>query len=258
MNETLIDANAASFRTVLHNAFADHTSARLGWFRKPLSEALIEPLLNMAQELGVRIHKNTRVRNIQAGSKGIELQSAQGSQGFNACILALPLRSGQQLLGLPKTAVTRRITNIHMWLRDMPALSHPFIGGIGTAGQWFFDVSNQMRNGGDNNIPMRHICAVISADDGMLHSDDLVQLVCSELSQLSGNHRRLIPEHTRIISEHHATTSVTDNVPGNRLRPELPDGLIDACEAPFPGELPSTIEYAVKRGNQAAERCCLP
>jgi len=260
MNETLVEANAASFNTVLRSAFANHASARLAWFRMPLNQALVEPLVHMAEALGVRMHRNSRIRSIQARKEGIELHLTQGSQFFNTCVLAMPLRSAQQMLSQPKTATMRRITNIHMWFRDLPALPHPFIGGIGTTGQWFFDVSRQMHDFASKEVganPLRHICAVISADDGMLHGDDLVRRICAELGELSAGHAPLKPQHVRIIREHHATTSVADSVPVGRLGANLPKGLIDACEAPRPGELPATIEYAVKRGNQAADQCYL-
>ncbi len=260
MNETLVEANAASFCNVLRNAFANHASARLGWFRMPLNQGLVEPLVHMAEGLGVRMHKSSRIRSVLFRNEGIELQLTQGSQLFNACVLAMPLRSALQMLSHPKTGTMRRITNIHMWFGDLPALSHPFIGGIGTTGQWFFDVSRQMHdfaNKADNANPLRHICAVISADDGLLHGDDLIRRLCAELGELSAGHALPKPQHVRIISEHHATTSVADSMPVGRLGPNLPKGLIDACEAPRSGELPSTIEYAVRRGNQAAEDCYL-
>jgi len=267
MNEELANANAASFKTVLQDAFASHSNARLGWFRMPLSQALIEPLVAMATGLGVRIHHDMRIRSIKACRPGLELESAHASLQFDACIIALPLRSGQQLLGLPKVANTRRITNIHMWFRDMPALSHPFIGGIDTTGQWFFDVSSQMdstttqasasTDSAGNDESLRHICAVISADDGTLQGHGLEQRVCVELAKLSGSPDRLEALHSRIVSEHHATTSVAGIMPESRLMSGLPANLIDACEAPRAGELPATIEYAVKRGNQAADQCYL-
>ena len=267
MNEDLGNANAASFRTVLQDAFANHGNARLGWFRMPLNQALIEPLVYMATDLGVRIHHGMRIRSIKACRSGLELESAHANSQFDACIIALPLRSGQQLLGLPKTASTRRITNIHLWFRDMPALSHPFIGGIDTTGQWFFDVSSQMdstttpasasTDSADVDESLRHICAVISADDGALQRHELEQRVCAELAKLSGSPDRLKPQHSRVVSEHHATTSVAGLKPESRLMPGLPANLIDACEAPRAGELPATIEYAVKRGNQAADQCYL-
>lgn len=259
MNEPLGQANAASFKRVLHDAFADHKSARLGWFRKPLSEGLVQPLFDMATGLGVKIHCCCRIREIMPRNTGLGLRSTRGNEYVDSCILALPLRAGQQLLALPKTSVTRCITNIHMWFRDLAALPHPFIGSIGTTGQWFFDVSRQMDQAlspsrlcdKPNSSRLRHICAVISADDGGLRGHDLEQRVCAELGQLIGNDR-LYPQYIRIVSERHATTSVLD-VPAP-LATGLP-GLINACETPSSGDLPATIELAVRRGNQAAEQC---
>jgi len=260
MNETLTGANAASFCSVLRSAFADHASARLGWFRMPLNEALIEPLTRIAQELGVRLHTSARVRGVHPCSSGFEIETSREKCRFNACILALPLHAAQQLLARPKTAVTRRITNVHMWFRGMPALSHPFIGGIGTLGQWFFDVSSQMCAPGTDarkDLPLRHICAVISADNAALQGHELEQRICAELAEISTAHVPPKPQHVRIISEHRATTSVACSETENRLPPSLPHGLIDACESPRSGDLPATIESAVSRGNRAARLCYL-
>jgi len=259
MNETLAEANAASFRTVLRSAFANHANARLGWFRMPLSKALIRPLLAMAADLGVHIHAASRIRSMHSLHAGCELRSTRGSARFDACIIALPQRAGEQLLALRKTAVTRRITNIHMWFHDMPPLPHPFIGSLGATGQWFFDVSSQMQcKPADpmSSISPRHICAVISADAGELNHHRLTRAIVAELEKISG-HTSSTLAHVRIVSEKHATTSVADTASENRLKPALSGAIIDACEAPCPGELPATIEYAVKRGNQAAEQCCL-
>jgi len=253
MNESWQQANAASFQRVLRDAFTSHANARLGWFNKPLSEALIAPLTSMAEKLGVRLHTATRIQHIRKQGKDFELRPAHHPAILvEQCILALPLRSAQQLLGTPASAITRRISNIHLWFADMPPLPHPFIGGIGTTGQWFFDVSSQMPEAqAAKETGLRHICAVISADDAALHGDALLRTICNELAGLTGRQHHLTPGHVRMVSEQHATTNVLAG--GSALI--IPAGMIDACEAPHPGELPATIEYAVRRGNQAAEQC---
>lgn len=258
MNDAPADANAASFRHVLQTAFADHGSAKLGWFNMPLSQGLIEPLLGMAQSLGVQLHCGCRVRGIRNHDKGIELDLPRGPRRFDSCILALPLRSAQRLLGRPGSSVTRRISNIHMWFRNLPALPHPFIGGIGTTGQWFFDVSSQMPGLTQANAaeePLRHICAVISADMAALQGEALLHRVRGEFEQLHPDGASAELTCHRIVSEHHATTSVMQSAPGAPLFPGLPCGLIEACESPHPGGYPSTIEYAVARGSRAAKAC---
>jgi len=255
MNESWQQANAASFKRVLNDAFSSHANARLGWFNAPLSEALIAPLTHMAEKLGVRLHTSTRIRHIRKQGKGFELHpSHQPPIPVEQCILALPLRSAQQLFAAPLTAITRRISNIHLWYADMPPLSHPFIGGIGTTGQWFFDVSRQMPETQKTKKKLlRHICAVISADNATLNGEALIHVIRSELAGLSGMPQSIEPEYIRIVTEQHATTNVL--ACGSTL--DIPAGMIDACEAPFPGQLPATIEYAVRRGNQAAEQCYL-
>lgn len=256
MNEPLHQANAASFSRVLRDAFAGHASARLGWFCKPLGDALIKPLSGMAQALGVRMHTASRIRDIRPERSGFELVSSQKSAHADACILALPLRAAQQLLRKPVSAVTRRISNIHLWFSGMPALQHPFIGGIGTMGQWFFDVSSQMpdtRSFTEHGRPLRHICAVISADNAAVHSEELIRTMHRELACIEGETEPRKLHHARIVSEHHATVSVS--AAGSEL--QLPRRMIDACEAPGAGEIPATIESAIRRGNLAANQCYL-
>lgn len=256
MNEPLERANAASFCRVLNDAFSDHGSARLGWFNRPLSEALIQPLQSMAEGLGVSMHSSCRIRSVQTNGNGVQLGTTGEQWQFDACILALPLRHAQQLLGLPVTAVTRRISNIHMWFADMPALPHPFIGGIETTGQWFFDVTSQMPGrpraeaGGKR---LRHICSVISADRQGLRDEKRLAEILRELTEIEGSGKPRKPYLTRVVSEHHATVSVH---PGEHDLP-VPDKVFCACEAPLAGDIPATIEAAVRRANQAAEQCYL-
>ncbi len=252
MNEPLKTANAASFAQVLREAFANHDAARLGWFNKPLSEALIEPLSKLAQRRGVHLHTNSRIRSLQTHSHGIEIRTNDKTHAFDAVILALPQRAAHRLLGIREPVRTQRITNIHMWFDGMPALDYPFIGGIGTSGHWFFDVSAQMSVLPDRqNMHLRHVCCVISADSQHLRGQALVDKVSGELGKIVGTTRK--PQFVRMVSEHHATTSISTEM----RQTSLPATLIDACEAPSAGELPATIESAVQRGQNAAECCCL-
>jgi len=257
MNEPLHSANAASFAGVLRDAFSGHAHARLGWFRKPLSEALIAPLSAMAEKYGVRIHTACRIKGIRSCNEGFELQASAQTYAAHSCILALPLRSTQQLMGWPVSAETRRIRNIHLWIKNFPALPEPFIGGIGTVGQWFFDISSQMQESPSPEKPLslRHICAVISADEDRISPSELQQSICCELQQISEIAQPVQPDFIRTVSEHHATTSICTGPSYADFKASLPAGLFDASEAPLPGEIPATIEYAIKRGNLAATQC---
>jgi len=53
------------------------------------------------------------------------------------------------------------------------------------------------------------------------------------------------------VRELHATTQVRARESNIRLS----ERIIDASEAPLPGEFPATIEAAVIRGEQAAKYC---
>ena len=248
MNEPPETANAASFALVLREAFASHAHARLGWFNKPLQTALVEPLVELAKRLGVRLHCGTRIHAICKTNAGIELETSTGAYVFDKAINALPLRAASRLLNLSRPVPTRGIINVHLWFADMPPLDAPFIGAPGATGQWFFDVSQQMP---DVRPPrnLRHICCVISAADAIADKRALTSTLVQELGAIAN--RRLAPVHARIVHEHFATTGIAMHA----LEDHPGDALVNACEAPQAGDFPATIESAVLRGQRAAE-CC--
>lgn len=246
MNESLKTADARSFGRVLQESFCSANTARLGWFNAPLQQALIEPLLSKATQSGVQIHTAQRIRSIQAASQHVSVNTIR----FHGAVLALPAYARQKLLSEPTICETRAITNVHLWYKNHPGLPTPFIGGIGTLGQWFFDVSAQM--GHPESTPsLRHLCAVISAfdphdqDQAAMNNATLAAQIHQEFSRLCGMDTP--PIHTRIVCEKRATVLVRSH------RPTSTHGnIFDASEAPMPGELPATIEYAVQRGEKVA------
>jgi len=245
MNEAPESANACSFARTLHESFASHSTARLGWFTRPLSEALIRPLEALAQRRGVRISTRQRIRRLHSTVTGVELQTHTSTcHHFQAAVLAMPAHAAAKLLDIPCRIETRPITNIHLWFENDPGLPDIFVGGIGTAGQWFFDVSRQMHS----RTPMRHICAVISADQKQQPRLQLIQGVCEELRAITGRHAS--PVHVRVVREQRATVLVRDNT---ALAP-VSGRMINAGECPQPGDLPATIEAALRRGEDAARR----
>jgi len=243
MNEQPESANASSFQRVLSESFASPAHARLGWFTQPMSEALIKPLLCTAEKLGVKIHTRHRVRSLLENYGGLSIDGQQ----FDAAILAMPAYATDRLLKRESVSETRSITNVHLWFDMDIQLPAPLIGGIGTTGQWFFDISQQMQQ----SRPLSHLCAVISADDERVSAPALAHQVSSEIQLICSLKQPLTPLHTRIVREKRATILV---------RPQdntytLPSHIIDASERPLPGELPATIESAVQRGETAAELC---
>jgi len=250
MNESMQTANAKSFSCVLREAFDSHASARLGWFTQPLSKAMVEPLVQLAISRGVRIHTGVRTRKLHARAKEVDVGTGDACKAYDAAVMALPARARNRLLnkGIEETE-TRSITNIHLWFTDVDALPKPFIGGLGTTGQWFFDVSQQMPE--QTTWPYRHICAVISADPREISRKQRISEVCRNVQDIMGMKNPVKPDHFRMVQEFHATTQVRARASVARM----PERIIDASEAPSPGELPATIEAAVIRGEQAAEHC---
>ncbi len=249
MNEPPHTANAASFARVLREAFAGHDSARLGWFTRPLSQALIAPLARRAKRLGATIQTRARVRRLS------DITDA------DIVVLALPAHARNRLLGLDAPADTRAIANLHLWFRDLPPLpAPPAAPFIGVRGRWLFDISEQMH---DSDSPreaggLRHLCLVDSADGAPSSLPARVEearlllaaLYNSSYDSILGRRAFPRPVHARLVREARATVQVRPHP-----QPPLPAHVVDASEAPRPGELPATIELAVRRGEEAAKAC---
>ncbi len=263
MNEPGSSANAASFARVLSESFSCRNHARLGWFTAPLAQALIAPLQQRATALGVQLKLRHRIHRLDADNSQVHLIGAAEQHAsaarFDAAILALPAHARDKILHQPGSATpTSPITNIHLWYREPHPLPAPLVGGIGTRGHWFFDLT-AMHTAATGNptqrSPAQHICVVISADTAARDHSALLQQVNRELHAIChrGNGHTTNsckPHHYRIITEQRATALVRPQAP----QPPLPASIIDAAEMPQPGELPATIELAVQRGEAAAQR----
>lgn len=238
MNESIQTADPVTFARVLSESFATGKHARLGWFNAPLQQALITPLVKTVEKLGVNIHTRHPVHSIQSEKHGARVDH----ELFDAVVVTLPAYASGRLFGEKPICETRAITNIHLWYKHHPGLPEPFIGGIGTVGQWFFDVSAQT---GEVNPDLRHLCAVISAVEEK-DNDALIDQINHEFAKLCGKLKT--PEHSRIVCEKRATVLV-------RSRPLRMESryIVDATESPVPGELPATIEFAVQRGEKAVQ-----
>ena len=248
MNEPPDSAPAASFARVLHEAFTDHDAARLGWFTRPFAQSLVAPLAQALDHHGVPMHLSCRITGLrwQAGQPEISLRSGE-TRRFGRVVLAMPTHARNHLLGIEDArADTRPITNIHLWFDEDIRLPHPLVGGIGTLGHWFFDIGRQMPGSAQGRY--RHFCAVVSAA-----SPDSLQpwteRLCGELSAMLGRQAAIRPCHVRLVHERRATTLVRATA-----SPALPASVLDAGEHPQPGDLPATIETAVMRGRDAADR----
>ncbi len=249
MNEPMQSADYKSFASVLREAFANHDHARLGWFNKPLSEAVIKPLEQRFQSLGGSIFTGTAIRSIEQADNTCQLHAGQDSLGpYRNVVIALPAYARNRLMGIDEPVETGSITNVHLWFEADIPLPDSLIGGIGTRGQWYFNISSQTAGDG-----AQHICAVISAAGSAEEAGnkaELIQNICEELAMLSGV-ETVQPVHSKIVTEQRATVLV--NAKHQRMNIGM---IIDASEAPLPGDFPATIEAAVLRGEEAARSLC--
>ncbi len=244
MNESMQQAHAGSFFRVLKQSFSSHGRARLGWFNQPLSCGLIARLEQKARQCGVDIHTGMRASHIHHHHNNISIESRCGSRfAARRIVMAIAPWHQRSLTGQTVNLASNPITNIHLWFQQPVRLPHPLIGGIGTQGQWFFDVTAQMFD----KPELSHLCIVISAFRPDHHAD-IVRQVCRELEQIIPQYAPLKPSHVRLVCEQRATALVR-----TRQQPApLPPGIINAMEYPQPGGLPATIEFAMERGIKTA------
>ena len=249
MNEPMESADCKSFASVLREAFANHDHARLGWFNKPLSEAVIRPLEQRLESLGGSIFTGTTIRSIEQADDACQLHTSQNTPGpYRNVVIALPAYARNRLLGIDEAVETSPIANVHLWFEGDIPLPDSLVGGIGTRGQWYFNISSQIQRDG-----AQHICAVISAAGSGEEAGskaELIQNICAELAMLSGV-ETVQPIHSKIITEQRATVLV--NAKHQRMNAGM---IIDASEAPLPGDFPATIEAAVLRGEEVAKSLC--
>jgi len=244
MNESMDAANAASFAQVLRQAFANHEHARLGWFTRPLSQALIDPLETYCHSLGIGLHTSSRIIRLERDDNSYTLHTHHKQHNYTHIIMATAPKIRNQLMGMQQTIETQAICNIHLWFQEKVQLNTAFVGGIGSYGQWFFDVSQQHHE----TTGLSHLCAVISADQSNLSKQQKLVTVIKEIQTITKK-PQLQPIHHQIITIKDATHVVRPH-----SKPKMPQGIIDACEQPQPGELPATIETAIIRGEKAANQ----
>ncbi len=231
MNEPMQTANAKTFARVLATSFSSHKNAKMGWFNKSLSQALIAPVADKLRDLGVNMELRHTVRSLN-------------DLNHDAVVLALPAFARNRLLGISKEVETQAITNIHLWFEEDLNLPNMMQGMLGTYGQWLFDVSKMMYA----TAGLHHVCIIISADETKLSQKELIDIVFHEIETMLG---RALPEpkKVRFIREKRATVLVK-----NHVALDLPEHVFGAGEAPVPGELPATIELAVISGENVALR----
>ncbi|MBF0281812.1 MAG: FAD-dependent oxidoreductase [Zetaproteobacteria bacterium] len=267
MNESMATANAVSFQRLLKTAFHNHDSAKLGWFNRPLTDAIITPLQCRLEALQIPIQRRTSIRKLSLEGKRYILHSQSKRYGhFDQVILAIPAYAKARLLNTDtpdqkKHIQTRSILNLHLWFKELAPLptqsTTPFIGGLGTQGQWFFDISAQMV--GESN-PLRHLCMVVSAPEdlanlAMHRHADWLKIAIEEFAAIyamNPDELQFKCAHHRLIHEKRATVLVQEYQNGVDIPEALAHGIIDRCEQPRIGELPATIEMAIQRGDTNA------
>ncbi|MDQ6950299.1 MAG: FAD-dependent oxidoreductase [Mariprofundales bacterium] len=247
MNEAIATANAASFSQVLSQAFTNQHSARLGWFTRPLCDALIQPLLHYAKQCGVILQPRCCIQRLERNHDHWLLIDRLGKTlaPCSQLILAVAPSVRDRLLNRTPTATdTGVISNLHLWFDHPLTLPYPLVGGIGTQGQWFIDVNGMMN--GNGMAKWHHYCIIMSAENNPRRESVQPQLL-DELATIANDNAP--PTHARLVRMAHATHLVRrhNNHP-------MPHGIIDGAEQPKPGELPATLELAVMRGQRAAAR----
>ncbi len=235
LNAELDETPAATTAAVIREAFASARTAKLGWFRCAIEDALIQPLAARIARRGGRILTTTRVLGFAREQGRIKAFTRRGAWQAPHVVLAVSPQARAQLFGGPLPRA-RPITTVYLWA-DTPALAEPIVGLAGTP-VWWLDVS-AMRG---LNAPPRLLAAV--ASNTPRPTPQTIARWVEMLSDVQQAHIRV--RRIRTFSEARATFLPAASCP------PLPEGFVDAARAPHPGEIPDTIEHATRRGETAA------
>lgn len=244
MNESPCTANANSFLAVCRAAFDRHDSARLGWFTAPLHEALITPLAQKAEQMGVTIHTSWRAEALTPTNHGVEIRFARkGTRKANYVVSTLPAFDARRLFNQARVGEFRTICNLHLWFEQPLNLPEICIGKLAPPWPWIIDIGRQMHW----TEGPHHIAVVYS---GLRSRNDRVPLK-EALHDLAAIHGGRLPRllRWRWVCERKATVLVRPHRPLRFASPYI----VDAGESPKPGDLPATLESAVRRGEAAVE-----
>ena len=175
LNAPLDRMSAAEAAFVIRTAFLeDRNAARFGYARVPLAQIMD----TAAKELD-SVRRSTAVSGVVLKSRSVELRAADGTDAFDAVVLALPPRALARVLeetgglGLPDLDAYEpsAIMDVHLW-HDGGRLDFDFCALLDSPVQWIF----QKADG--------YLCCSLSAAGALVTTPtgDVVAQVWAEVS----------------------------------------------------------------------------
>lgn len=264
LNDDPRTASAKLFETVLREAFfGSREDARLAMARVGLSDLYVDDARAWLQARNAVVRLDAAVEKIEISGgrvRGVVLRGGE-SIASDAVIAALPptallalvdpaLREGNTWFGGLERLQPSPIVSLHLWL-DRLVTDEEMIGVVDSPLHWIF---NRNRLTTVKDPTASHLSLVVSAARALIDrpSDEIVQLLVSELRRSLPAAREAKVRHARVIKERDAT--IAHPAGGEGLRPR--------CQSPIAGlfaagdwvrtGLPATIESAVRAGDEAA------
>jgi squalene-associated FAD-dependent desaturase len=261
LNTPIERACAQTFCNVLRATFATGTSASdLLLPIADLSTLFPEAAIRYVQQRGGEVRLRTRARAASVATDGVVVRTAAGDERFDACIVAVgPHQLGQALAPISEfDDVQERAASLAyepiatVWLGYAAALSlpAPIVRLDDAPGQWLFDRNDVLRRAPNANTRAL-VAAVISASGphDRLEPAELARACDAQLRTLVPSWPALAWSQT--IVERRATYAC---VPRRALpRSALPHPRVALAGDWVDGELPATLEAAVRSGVRAAD-----
>lgn len=251
LNTPIDVASAQVFLNVLRDSFQHRRQdSDFLVLRSDLSSALVEPLLRRIAILGGEVRLRSTVSAIEATQQTCTLTTPQGSQAFDAVVVAVGPHQLKTIAGISvaPTLAYQPITTVYLQYDADLHLPYPIMGLCHGLAQWVFDRGQCCGQAG--------LLAVVISAHPPLTSDKpaLIAQCIAELNlALSQYHITLSssPDWTQVITEKRATFSCTPALDRPTTLTDNPRLFMagDYVAGPYP----ATIEGAIRSGNAAAQ-----
>jgi squalene-associated FAD-dependent desaturase len=270
LNEELESVSVPSAAQVIRESFLKSAAAgRMGVPTVPLTQ-----LYNYAGEYisanGGEVRLRSAVEGFRAEVGGVRLSIADGEEGFDFAILAVPFDVLARML--PETSAaeplrqtlgrfeTSPITGIHLWFdRQITDLDHAVL--LDRTIQWMFHKSKLLASGKteldkpSDKTDGSYVELVVSSSKTLVEKSkpEIIELATSELREFFPGARTANLVKSTVIKEVHATYSPRPGVEAHRPRPETVWPRVFLAGDWTATGWPATMEGAVRSGYLAAQ-----
>lgn len=258
LNQSAGVASAAPFARVLAELCGPcPTDSAVGIPRRPLEALYALPARQFIEARGGVVWTNAAGRVVLLDGRLVGVEAKRELITASVVIAAVPWFAVASVFNpapaslapmLERAAAMRSapIVSVHLWF-DAQVISEPFLGLLGTTMQWVFDRRSAVGSEGS------HVTLVASGAESVvgLPNRALVDRAVADLRSAVPLARNIVPSHSMVIRERHATFSLAPGQPERPPSGTVIRGLYLAGDWIETG-LPSTIESAVVSGHRAA------